>query len=116
MHSFMRADRLKDEGLAQEAESLKDKYAESMSAEPAVSLSDIFTARQGENDWCRVCFSYRYKFGVESMSFNFALFVGSGPGCLEQQIDQREQICGQREAAEHWCGAQSWWDSKQSSA
>jgi hypothetical protein len=55
MQSFMRADRLKEENLAQEAKSLVDKYATTLRAEPAVSLSDIFTARQGEHDCLGGC-------------------------------------------------------------
>lgn len=48
MQSFMRADRLAVEGLADEAKALVHKYALSLSADPEVSFSSIFTARQGE--------------------------------------------------------------------
>lgn len=54
MQSFMRADRLAEEGLAVEARALVQKYASSLSADPEVSLSSIFTARQGEFD-CICC-------------------------------------------------------------
>lgn len=48
LQSFLQADRLKEKGLAEEASALAGKYASSLKAEPEVSLSDIFTARQGE--------------------------------------------------------------------
>ncbi|BDA45617.1 probable protein FAM98A [Coccomyxa sp. Obi] len=48
MQSFMRADRLAEEGLAEEAKALVHKYASSLSADPEVSLSSIFTARQAD--------------------------------------------------------------------
>ena len=50
MQSFMRADRLAEEGLAEEAKCLVHKCASSLSADPEVSLSSIFTARQGKLD------------------------------------------------------------------
>lgn len=47
MHSFMWAERLKDQEAAAGAKAVGDQYTAAMQAEPAVSLSQVFETRQG---------------------------------------------------------------------
>jgi hypothetical protein len=47
LHSFMWAERLKDQEAAAGAKAVGEKYTAAMQAEPAVSLAQVFQTRQG---------------------------------------------------------------------
>ena len=47
IQSFMWADKLKDDTARAEAQAAADRFTAAMSAEPEVTMEDVFAARQG---------------------------------------------------------------------